>query len=1269
MKKLNRVLIWIFPYRIERFPAEKGSKRTQIDLTDFNVIAAAALAACSLGCHRTPERILCQSSGIVLISKMKAHKKEGCNKMRIRAFPMNMDESYVESTWELLRGAIQKIQIQNNSVLSFEELYRNAYTLVLHKHGDKLYNGLREVITEHLQKKIRMDVLKAMKNSNFLEVLNDAWNEHTTSMIMIRDILMYMDRVYVSQHSVDPVYDLGLILFRDEVIRYDGIRDNLSNTLLNMIMAERHGEAVHMLSVKNACLMLMALGIHARTVYEEDFENPFLQQSAEFFREEGLRYLSENNAGAYIQKVQQRINEESIRARHYLDAMTEVKIIKVLEEELISKNLRIIVDMENSGVVHMLTQDRYEDLNAMYVLLKRVPNGLTVMSSAMSNYLRQQGTALVHELTNGISTSPVQFIENLLSLKSRFDKFLSQAFENDSLFRRVISADFEYFLNLNPSSPEYLSLFIDDKLKKGSKAMSESDLENVMDRAMILFRHLQEKDVFERYYKQHLAKRLLHTRSLADDAEKSVIAKLRMECGCHFTSKIEGMFKDMQLSATINENIRNMKDAHPEFALPIDFSASVLTTGFWPTQGSVIRCILPSAANEAFEKFKHFYLSSHSGRILNLQPQLGTADLHAEFYPPSSSSNPKQKKHKHILCVSTYQMCILMLFNKSNQYTYKEIVEQTAIPEKDLKRALLSLIFGKSTQQVLCRESKGAASTGDRLPVLHEEDVFRVNEEFSSRLFRVKIQTLLAKGETVPEQRETRGKIEEERKLEVEAAIVRIMKSRQRLGHTVLLNEIVNQLKHRFMPSPIMIKKRIECLIERDYLSRDPSDYNIVCVLSLLADYNEQILYDDLLRGYNILERPVSNCSKPLVVLLELVLFQIVDVEEKNQLIQTNIWLKFTWYDYNLKWNPEEYGGISDVRFPAGKIWKPDVLLYNNVDPNFDPYYPSNLVVYSDGKINWIPPAIVRSSCKMDVTWFPFDDQTCCLKFGSWTYNDRKLVLEQGGNGWDMSEYIENGEWLLVVSQFTTADYPVRRTVKLYECCPDEPYSDVKYCLHIRRRTLYYGFNLIIPSLLISLMTLLGFILPVESGEKLTLEITILLSVCVFLTMVSQMTPSTSEAVSLIGVFFSSHMIVVSASVVFNVIVLNLHYRTQDTHRMGVWTRKVLLDWFPRILLMRRPLKSNSNIHSDIRYDLEPLLNRKETSIQRTNDICQLLEQLIADVRYIREFVKNEEEEQEARNDWKFAAMVVDRICLIAFSFVILVSTIGIFSSSPHITV
>lgn len=127
-----------------------------------------------------------------------------------------MDERYVENIWALLKSAIQEIQKKNNSSLSFEELYRNAYTMVLHKYGERLYSGLKEVITQHLVNKVREDVLHSLHN-NFLQTLNQAWNDHQTSMVMIRDILMYMDRVYVQQHSVDNVFNLGLIIFRDQV--------------------------------------------------------------------------------------------------------------------------------------------------------------------------------------------------------------------------------------------------------------------------------------------------------------------------------------------------------------------------------------------------------------------------------------------------------------------------------------------------------------------------------------------------------------------------------------------------------------------------------------------------------------------------------------------------------------------------------------------------------------------------------------------------------------------------------------------------------------------------------------------------------------------------------------------------------------------------------------------------------------------------------------------------------------------------------------------
>lgn len=127
-----------------------------------------------------------------------------------------MDEKYVETIWATLKNAIQEIQKKNNSGLSFEQLYRNAYNMVLHKHGNRLYFGLREVVSEHLEQKVRQEVLESL-HSNFLPKLNQAWTDHQTSMVMIRDILMYMDRVYVQQREVDNVYNLGLQLFKDQV--------------------------------------------------------------------------------------------------------------------------------------------------------------------------------------------------------------------------------------------------------------------------------------------------------------------------------------------------------------------------------------------------------------------------------------------------------------------------------------------------------------------------------------------------------------------------------------------------------------------------------------------------------------------------------------------------------------------------------------------------------------------------------------------------------------------------------------------------------------------------------------------------------------------------------------------------------------------------------------------------------------------------------------------------------------------------------------------
>lgn len=304
----------------------------------------------------------------------------------------------------------------------------------------------------------------------------------------------------------------------------------------------------------------------------------------------------------------------------------------------------------------------------------------------------------------------------------------------------MIAKDFEYFLNLNQKSPEYLSLFIDDKLKKGVKGMTEQDIELVLDKTMVLFRYLQEKDVFERYYKQHLAKRLLLNKSVSDDSEKNMISKLKTECGCQFTSKLEGMFKDISLSNTTNEEFKGHIISAGVNLHGVDLSVRVLTTGFWPTQSTPSKCTIPTAPRNAFDAFKRFYLGKHSGRQLTLQAQLGWADLNATFFgqkkeeladtsaiagqssalsidssmvststsltsPSPSTSKPFQAR-RHIISLSTHQMCILMLFNSRDKFTYEEIANETDIPQKDLTRAIQSLALGKATQRILIKHPK-----------------------------------------------------------------------------------------------------------------------------------------------------------------------------------------------------------------------------------------------------------------------------------------------------------------------------------------------------------------------------------------------------------------------------------------------------------------------------------------------------------------------------------------------------------------------------------
>jgi len=478
----------------------------------------------------------------------------------------------------------------------------------------------------------------------------------------------------------------------------------------------------------------------------------------------------------------------------------------------------------------------------------------------------------------------------------------------------------------------------------------------------------------------------------------------------------------------------------------------------------------------------------------------------------------------------------------------------------------------------------------------------------------------------------------------------------------------------------------------------------------------ERRLLNDLLELYNSLERPVYNDTDAINLTFGLTLQQIIDVDEKNQILTTNIWLNLEWTDINLAWNKSEYNDIVDIRIPPKYIWKPDLLMYNSADEKFDGTFPTNVVVTDTGSCTYIPPGIFKSTCQIDITWFPFDDQNCDMKFGSWTYDGFKLDLRLNSeNGGDISTYVTNGEWHLI-------GVPASRNEVFYECCP-APYLDITFTIKMRRRTLYYFCNLIIPCILIASMAVLGFTLPPDSGEKLSLGVTILLSLTIFLNTVSEIIPITSDS-PLIGTYFNCIMFMVASSVVTTIMILNYHHRLADTHNMPNWVRIIFLQWIPWFLRMSRPgekvtlktiqmqnkmkeldppskslLANVLDMEDDFRPS--PTIPHNHISPQINNHInnqhihkngglfrspnelpyyeekltplpsgaVRELTMILKELRVITDKIKSEEDSASIENDWKFAAMVLDRLCLITFTLFTMMATAALLITAPHVIV
>lgn len=706
---------------------------------------------------------------------------------------MTLSSEQAQEALELLKNAIDRIYKAEASQLSFEELYRNAYNLVIQKQGKLLYEGIRSIVTDKITS--ISSLLTSTTDQSLLFSLSQRWTEHKTYFGMIKDILMYLDKSYVTQNGLMSVYNMGLSVFASSVINRGDMSSRLQRLLLELILKERTGDLIERDTVKSVLSMLVELGIGTKRVYQDVFETAFLAVTRTYYSNEATSLLDHETCAGYLLHSEDRLKEEREKAHRYLDPSTEKPLMSIVEDCFIVQNSKYLLEME-SGCLQMLHHSELDNLSRLYRLFKPYGTCLRQVSECMTSYIHKQAGDILQDPQS--KSSPELFITALLRLRNQMVEITTISFKRDIMLEAVMKQAFEDVLNTNCRTATFLSQYVDRLFRKDIKGLSEPEIDSRLDSVIDVFRYIRDKDVFETLYKNALAKRLLHEKTLSDDAERLMITKLKTECGYQFTIKLEGMFNDMKLSKQGLEQYTRPQGNYPEL------SVRVLTISFWPSDksGSVN---LPDEVRVMAEHYRQYYLSKHTGRRLTWKASLGTAELRA--YLPDSRT-------KHELIVSTYQMCVLMLFNTYEKLSSSDIWEILGAQDEEMEKHLLGLVACK----VLLK------SSGTKK--VEPEAEFWVNPEFQSKLYRIKV-PLISKKDPIVEStgEEPPEVVEDDRRHMIEASIVRIMKARRKMDHNELVAEVIRQLAIRFAPNPKAIKTRIEALIEREYLERDGEDH------------------------------------------------------------------------------------------------------------------------------------------------------------------------------------------------------------------------------------------------------------------------------------------------------------------------------------------------------------------------------------------------------------------------------------------------------------
>uniref|UniRef100_A0A914CJC0 Cullin family profile domain-containing protein n=1 Tax=Acrobeloides nanus TaxID=290746 RepID=A0A914CJC0_9BILA len=758
-----------------------------------------------------------------------------------------------EEIWNELRDGLTKIYKFDKdinfqrpvSTKEFMHLYNHVYNFCTGQvkvtanrpiigqefNGYDLYERLKKFIRDFVSE--YFVTCKDLEASQLLEKYTTFWKQFKFSSKFANDIFAHLNRHWISREldegnqDVYEIFNLAIVTWK--TIFFDTLHQNITAAILKLIEQDRNGEKIQISLIGDAISSYLELGInkhdyHANlilkahrpiadlTIYQNHFEKHFLEDTRRYYTTESTEFIQNNSFTEYLKKIELRFQEECDRCTNYFHESTQDHLLKILDDVLIKPHTELVLSEFES----LLNHQNGEGLARIFSLFERMEE-----LKMFRRMLDQDTEKMLRETTDKFASpdmnDPKQYVNYIRDVHHHFSTLVADPFKSSAFFvhaKESMDKAFASFINRNQvieeskslsKAPELLARYCDLLLRKSAKNSEEMELEDLLNQVMDVFEYIEDKDVFINYYSKLLAKRLINELSVSDEAESNMIGKLQQMCG--YTSNLQRMFTDAGLSKNITENYRQYIVGRPT-EQHVNFSIMVLTSGVWPAQQNFI-CQIPKSLSLCMDSFTNFYMKQHNGRKLAWLLHM----CHGEV--TDTGLNTKNAR-KYTFMASTAQITVLMLFNEATEYTLAQICEHVELKKEQIMPYLQPIV-----KVGLVKVVGSYSDLDDNVP---DETKFVLNTEFQNKKMKLDLTKIRIHNEAKKDVEEVQRSVVDDRRHVIQAAIVRIMKTRKTLKHNQLMTEVLQQLSTLFQPQVPMIKKCIDLLIEKEYIKRVEND-------------------------------------------------------------------------------------------------------------------------------------------------------------------------------------------------------------------------------------------------------------------------------------------------------------------------------------------------------------------------------------------------------------------------------------------------------------